>query len=372
MCSMALEPNNFAVKDTPVVLHQGVFKKAATLSEAVFMITGLTIGAGMLGLPYAIARIGLIPGILTMVFIGLLMLALNLMVGELASAANTDMQLPGFAGAYLGPWAKGALSVVSVLGYYGTLLAYLVGESISLSALLGGSELVWGVMFWSLASFIIWSGLSRVKTVEKIVSFLVMSMIVGVALYMLPQADFDHQILTSGLSLTLPIGVIIFAFHGTPAIAEVHALMPKSKKLFRKAVILGTVIPLALYILFTIAVIGVMGPKVTQVATVGIGEHFGPAAIVTANIFAIMAMFTCYVGLGTALKETFVWDHKIPEHLAMFLVVSLPLMLFLAGLRNFVAILDIVGGVFITIEIAMMAAVFVVMRHRKRHLKPLV
>ena len=76
-------------------------------------------------------------------------------------------------------------------------------------------------------------------------------------------------------------------------------------------------------------------------------------------------MTTCYIGLGTALKETFVWDHKIPDHLATFLVVALPLMLFLAGLRHFVAILDIVGGVFVTIELFMMAAVFYVMKRRR-------
>ena len=92
----------------------------------------------------------------------------------------------------------------------------------------------------------------------------------------------------------------------------------------------------------------------------------GPAAIIIANLFAILAMTTCYIGLGTALKETFVWDHKIPDQLATFLVVALPLMLFLAGINNFVAILDVVGGVFITIELLLMVAVFIVMRRKRR------
>lgn len=347
-----------------VVLHKGTYKKTASLAEAVFMITGLTIGAGILGLPYAVARVGLIPGVLCIVFIGLLMLALNLMIGEVATATKTDMQLPGLAGKYLGGWAKGLLSVVLVFGYYGTLLAYLVGESISLKALVGGSELLWGVIFWSLASFIIWSGLHNVKKIDKIVSTLVMGLVVGVSLYLLPKGHFSGDILTSGLSLNLPIGVIIFALHATPAIAQAHALLPKSRAVFRKALLLGTLIPIALYVLFTVAVVGVMGVKVPEVATVGIGEYFGPAAIIIANLFAILAMTTCYIGLGTALKETFVWDHKIPDHLATFLVVALPLILFLAGLRHFVAILDIVGGVFITIELIMMAAVFFVMKRR--------
>ncbi len=363
---MALAPKSYVVKETPVVLHQGVFKKTATLYEAVFMITGLTVGAGILGLPYAVARVGLVPGILAIIFVGLFMLAMNLMIGEVAIQTKTEMQLPGFAGKYLGKWAKDLLSIVVVIGYFGTLLAYLVGESVSLAALIGGNEMLWGVIFWSLASFMIWMGLHTVKKIDKVVSTLVMGLVVGIALYLLPKGHFDTQTVSSGLSMTLPIGVIIFALHATPAVAQAHALLPKDKNMFRKALVLGTLIPMALYILFTVAVVGAMGLRVPEVATIGIGEQFGSAAIIVANLFAILAMTTCYIGLGTALKETFVWDHKIPDTLATFLVIALPLMLFLAGLNNFVAILDVVGGVFITIELLLMAAVFIAMKRKRR------
>lgn len=364
---MALTPKNYAVSDTPVVLHQGVFKKSATLPEAVFMITGLTIGAGILGLPYATARIGLFPGVLSIIFIGLLMLALNLMVGEMAIDAKTDMQLPGFAGKYIGGYAKTVLSVVVMFGYFGTLLAYLVGESISLTALFGGHELIWGVIFWSLASGIIWSGLHNVKRVDKVFSAIVIGLVILVIAALFPHMKIENLLAAPIGVFTLPFGVIIFALHATPAIAEAHALMPKAKEKFRKALIIGTLIPIGLYVLFTIAVIGVLGSKVPQLATVGIGDYFGAGAIIISNLFAVLAMTTCYIGLGTALKETFVWDHKIPDHLATFLVVVLPLMLFLAGIRNFVGILDVVGGVFISIEILIMVVIFLKMRiHRKR------
>lgn len=361
---MALASKSHIVKETPVVLHQGVFKKTATLPEAVFMITGLTIGAGILGIPYAVARIGLIPGVLAIIFVGLFMLGMNLIVGEIAIKAKTDLQLPGLAGKFLGKWAKDLLSIVVILGYFGTLLAYLVGESVSLAALIGGNTLLWGVIFWSLASFMIWSGLHTVKKVDAVISSMVMGLIVVIALYLLPHAEFDSQTLTTGLSLSFPIGVIIFALHATPAVVEAHALLPRDVRSFRKALIIGTLIPIALYVLFTIAVVGVLGLKVPEVATVGIGDRFGSGAIIVANLFAILAMTTCYIGLGTALKQTFVWDHKIPDQLATFLVVALPLVLFLVGINHFAAILDVVGGVFITIELLIMVAVFVTLKRK--------
>lgn len=85
-----------------VVLHKGTFKKTATVSQAVFMITGLTIGAGVFGLPYAIAQLGLVPGLFLLLFLGLIMLGVNLMVGEIAIASGDELQLPGLAGKYLG------------------------------------------------------------------------------------------------------------------------------------------------------------------------------------------------------------------------------------------------------------------------------
>ena len=58
-------------KQLPIVSHKGIFKKQASTSEAVFMITGLTIGAGVLGLPYVVARSGLSIGLLLIVVWGL-------------------------------------------------------------------------------------------------------------------------------------------------------------------------------------------------------------------------------------------------------------------------------------------------------------
>ena len=115
-----------------VVLHQGVYKKTATVGEAVFMITGMTIGAGILGLPYAVSRAGLLPGVFLIFVLGIIMFSINLMIGRVATLAGDNLQLPGLAGKYLGGWAKGVLSITVIFSSYGVLLAYLVGEGAAL------------------------------------------------------------------------------------------------------------------------------------------------------------------------------------------------------------------------------------------------
>jgi amino acid permease len=353
-----------------VVLHKGVYKKTVSLSQAVFMITGMTIGAGIFGLPYVISRVGILTGVAMIIFFGCIMLGVNLMVGEIALKAGEDLQLPGLAGKYLGTWAKWLLSITIIVSWFGTLTAYLVGEGQSLSALLGGSSLLWGLIFWSIASFCLWGGLNRLKSVDRIVSALVIALLVGLALWLLPSANTTYLFVADQAHFFLPIGVIIFALHGTPAIAEVHALSP-SPKVFRQALIIGTLIPVAVYCLFTVAVVLATGLATTEIATVGIGELFGPRAVIVANLIAIAAMFTCYLGLGNALRETFTWDHQIHDKLTTLLVIVVPLALYLVGFRSFILLLEIVGGVFITIELLLMFAVFLVIRHRSRQPQPL-
>lgn len=348
----------------PVVLHGGVFKKTATVSEAVFIITGMTIGAGILGLPYVIARSGLALGLILIALWGLVVLLLNLMLGDIAVRTRQNFQLPGFAGKYLGKWAKHLLSVIIIFSGFGTLLAYIIGEGQALSEIFGGTPFWWSVFFWSLGSFFIWQGLQTVKTIDRVLSLTVIVLIVALSTFLLPKINIEYVHYSNLANFFLPFGVILFAMHATPAIAEAHALLPGSEKRFKKAIIIGTLIPIAVYLLFALAVVGYFGLSVTEVATIGFGRAFGPGFIIMANAFAVLAMGTCFMGMGLALKQTFVWDHKLNPYLAEFAVVVVPLLLFLFGFRSFVEVLDVVGGLFIGLESLLIVLICYVARKK--------
>ncbi|MDO8499390.1 MAG: aromatic amino acid transport family protein [bacterium] len=335
--------------DRPVVLHQGIYKKTATVGEAVFMITGMTIGAGILGVPYVVAQVGLVVGLVYILVLGIVMLYLNLIIGETAVRTGENLQLPGLAGKYLGPWAKGVVSAIAIFTGYGALLAYMVGEGQAIAALIGGDPLIWSFFFWSVGSFLIWRGLQTVKTVERILSLSVMIIITGLSVYLL--RGFHPAVWThfNTAKMFLPFGVILFALNAAPAIAEAHALLPGSQRHFKKAVILGTMIPVVLYLLFTLAVVGVTNGATTEVATVGLGQMFGPVVLIFANVFAILAMGTAFMGMGMALKQIFIWDYKMPKWVADVMVVIAPLGLFAWGVRGFVEILDAIGGIFVSL-----------------------
>ena len=52
------------------------------------------------------------------------------------------------------------------------------------------------------------------------------------------------------------------------------------------------------------------------------------------------------------------WDYKIPRWLANIFVLGLPLLIFLLGMRKFTAMIDLIGGVFISIEMMIILLIY--------------
>lgn len=120
----------------------------------------------------------------------------------------------------------------------------------------------------------------------------------------------------------------------------------KKKKKLHKAVIVAALIPMAVYILFTIAVVGVNGESTSPVATIGLGQALGRNVEVVGNILAVITMTTSFLGMGLAVKETFWYDLRLHKNVAWALTMSVPMILLLLGLTNFTNILSLVGSLF--------------------------
>ena len=99
-------------------------------------------------------------------------------------------------------------------------------------------------------------------------------------------------------NLLLPYGVVFFALLGTSSIPELRVILQKETKKLRTAILLGTILPILIYAFFAVCVVGVTGAATTDVATIGLGESLGIAALYLGNIFAILAMASSFVILG--------------------------------------------------------------------------
>ncbi|PIR06178.1 MAG: hypothetical protein COV55_04680, partial [Candidatus Komeilibacteria bacterium CG11_big_fil_rev_8_21_14_0_20_36_20] len=70
--------------------------------RALSILLGVTFGAGIFGVPYAIAKSGWILGIIYFVVLGIIILLIHLMYGEVTLRSKEKHRLPGFVSKFIG------------------------------------------------------------------------------------------------------------------------------------------------------------------------------------------------------------------------------------------------------------------------------
>lgn len=316
-----------------------------SLLEAIATLIGTTIGAGILGLPYVVANSGFIIGLMLILIIGFSILFINLALGEIVLRTNGNHQLTGYAFIYHGKLGKFILTLVMIFGIYGALTAYLIGEGNTLSYIFNGNPLLFTIIFSILTSLIILFGISGVKKSELILSTISLTLIILIILLSLNFIKFNNISYFNIENILIPYGAIFFAFLALPAIPEMKEEISKNKKLLKKAIIIGSLIPFIIYILFVLAIVGVTGINTTEIATFGLGSFIGKYMLFLGSLFATFAMTTAFLSLALALKEMYIYDFKINKYLSWLLTCFVPLILILFGVNDFIKVISIVGSV---------------------------
>ncbi len=342
----------------PLVQYQGIFRRQINVLEGVALIVSSTIGAGVLSLPYAIARVGVVVGLAYIIGIGMLMMGLNLLVGEIAVRTQGNMQFVGLARKYLGPFGQWLMTVIVYVVVVGVMVIYMIGEGRVLAQFFGGSEFIWSIVFFCFGSIFIYLGLKTVKLLDFILSLLVLAVILLITSFILPHAQIVNYQYNNLASLFLPYGIVLFAYSGMSSVLEAHSLLANHKQTFKKVIIISGIIVMLAYGLFTFAVLGATGQNTTEIATIGLGKEIGPIMTVLGNIFSLLVLATGFLMVGLSTKDSLCWDYKLSSGTATALVCGLPLLVFLLGLRQFVMVIDIIGGVFLSLEMIIILLIY--------------
>ena len=316
-------------------MEKGYFGATATL-------VGCTVGAGILGIPYVVAKAGFLTGLVTLAIIALITLMINLYTGEIVLRTKGNHQLPSLAEKYLGYKGKYLMTVFTGLAIYGSLIAYGIGGGLALKALLGGNEYIYSLIFFAILSIMLFFGL---KVFEKSELLLASAIIIVVALLTIiafPHLNFSNLTQFSLTKLYMPYGVMIFAYMGLVAIPEMKQEL-KNKKLLKRAIILGAIISAIIYVIFTLITLGITGTNTTELATQGLGQALGFKMIVVVNLFALFAMTTSFLALGYGLKDIYNLDFKMHHTYAWLGVIIIPFLILLTKFVNFVSMLNITG-----------------------------
>ncbi len=317
---------------------------------AVATLTSAIIGTGFFILPYVASQTGIWLTLGYFVVLSGLVLLINLMFADVALKTPDFLRLPGYAKLHLGKGGEKAAVLCMVLGSYGTLLIYLImgGTFLTnlLQPILGGSVLIYTLIYYGLATIFIYFGIKPLAKINfaDLISLAIVMAIVFIGGHQLWQGE-NFLSPMNLKNIFLPYGPILFALWGATMIPEIKEMLGnKKEKLLKKAVFISIAISAIFYFLFIVLVSGISGAATTPDAFSGLKSFLGSKMANLGFLLGTITIFTSFGAIGMTLEKVFRYDFKMPKNIAFLLVCSVPLIMFFLGLRDFIGIIGLVGG----------------------------
>lgn len=323
---------------------------------AISTLSGTIIGVGLFALPYLTLQLGfwvILGYFVVLTFVASLV---HVFFGELALRTPDFKRLPGFAKIYLGSWGQNIAYVSTALGLFGASLAYLILGGRFLAELFfpyfGGNELIYALFYFAAFAVLVLRGIKAVAKIEfwgLILFLLILFAIFSQGReFLILENLFPANLNWS--AFFLPYGVILFSLWGAALIPETEEIMAGSKKLFLRIIPIAILIPALIYLFFIYLVLGISGPNTTESALDGLKIALDSRIVSLALFFGVLTTFTSIIALGLTLKKVFWYDLGFNKNLAWFITCFVPLLLYLIGVHDFIAVIFFVGAIMLAVD----------------------
>jgi tyrosine-specific transport protein len=293
-----------------------LFKSFGHVFGGTLLIAGTMVGVGMLALPVATGEGGFLPAALIYLVCWLFMLCTGLLLLEVCTWMPKDANLITMAHKLLGPWGKIACWVVYLFLFVSVMIAHVVGGGAVLAEICGSAVPHWltMILYVLLFSPVIYLG---TKWVDRLNMTLMAGVIISYLLFipasyqqvnlsLLERADWSKA------WLALPVLFTAFTFQ--VIIPTLMTYMNRNVKKVRLAIILGTSIPLVVYLIWEFLILGIIpaeGPNgLVEAAQKGwnavrpLKEIINdPIIFKIGRAFAFFTMTTSYIGLSLAYLD---------------------------------------------------------------------
>lgn len=288
------------------------------------VLIGTCIGAGFLGIPYVASKSGFLIAVFYILFLGGILLLVNLYLGETALRTKKFHQLTGYAKKYVGKKAGKLMNFAFIFGMYSAIVAYITGVSESFSYLIFGDmsySLIVGILFGIFVSLLLWKGIKALKKYEKIGVIVIFCLLSLIFILFIDKVIYSNLNYINYQNFLIPFGVVLFALISSSAVPIASNILKKDKDLLKKSIITSSIVSIIFYILFTFIVIGFSGGKTPEIATFALGSVF--------IVLGIFTMFNSNLSLGNALIENFEFDSGIRKKKSWILASITPLIIYI-------------------------------------------
>ncbi len=341
------------------------------------LVTGTSIGVGMLALPVATASGGFIPSFFVYVICWAFMLCSGLLILEACIWMPKGANLITLSTRLLGKWGGISCWFLYLFLFSCLMVANIAGGAGVISDLTGGAIPKWlgTVIYVALFSPIVYFGAFWVDRFN-------LALIAGVAItYLVFAGSSAGYIIPSYLTrmdwgkIWWALPVVFTAFGYQVLIPTLFNYMNRNVPKVRFAIIVGTAIPLLLYVLWELLILGVVplegsggllqALKKGQTAVNPLGKYIhNPALLAVGKTFAFFTMTTSYLGISIAFVDFLLDGLRLPKNgkpkiavcAAIFII---PLAITLINPHLFITALSFAGGIGVALLLGAMPVLMV-------------
>lgn len=280
---------------------------------AVFLIAGTTLGAGMLAMPLTTASAGFGVTAAGLIIMWAVAYFTAVMFLEVYRHHSPDKRFATLADEAYGKAGWYVITGTMLLYMYGLIAAY-TSEGGGLLARTFGLPPAAGVLiFMAFFGLLIKQGVTLLDNANRYLFPVQMAVFAGLLALMLPRVSLGNLSaapLHAGLALSiLPVFMTAYSFH--VVLPSMTQYLENDTAALRKAVLFGTGIPMLAYLLWQMAIHGVIPQAqlsgVESLAQLNdmMGDVTGSSLVnIGMELFTGLALVTSFFGIGLSLTDT--------------------------------------------------------------------
>lgn len=336
---------------------------------SILLIIGTTIGAGMLALPIATAQLGFVGSLIFLFLCWLVMTSCAFLLLEVNLYMPANSNLVTMARGTIGPVGQVLAWIAFLLLLYSLLSAYISGGSGLIKALLANVNLnltpsMASIAFTLIFGLVVYLGVRIIDYVNRGLMFLKLIGYVLLTASLMPFVHAENLAHTDWSAITtsgaLMLTVTSFGF--SVIVPSLRIYLESDVRKLKRAILIGSLIPLVCYIIWDIAIMGVLplqGPhgllnilhapqSTNALVTNLIHVVSSPSVALFVKLFTSICILTSFLGVSLCLND-FLADgfelekvgfNKIIIQAATFLP---PLLVVLIYPNAFIAALEYAG-----------------------------
>jgi len=291
-----------------------VFHSLGHVFGGTLLISGTMVGVGMLALPIATGEGGLLPAILIYLLCWFFMLCTGLLLLEVCSWMPKDSNLITMSERLLGPIGKNVCWVVYLFLFFTVMIAHVVGGGAILHDISAIPHWASTILYVLIFSPVIYLG---TRWVDRLNITLMIGVVTSYLLFIFvasKHVDFTLYKHVDWPKAWIALPILFTAFTYQVIVPTLMTYMERNVKKVRLAIILGTTIPLVIYLIWECLILGIIpvdgehglgeALKQGQNAVMPLKEITGIHIVYTiGKAFAFFTMTTSYIALALAYLD---------------------------------------------------------------------